>query len=48
MTYTTNTASPCGEVNDTKTVTFQALPVIDAGPDQTVCADRNDGYHAWI
>jgi|GEM_PF-437463 len=39
MTYTTNTASPCGEVNDTKTVTFQALPVIDAGPDQTVCAD---------
>jgi hypothetical protein len=36
LTYTTNTAAPCGEINDTKTVTFQALPVINAGPDQTV------------
>jgi hypothetical protein len=26
-------------VSDSKTVTFQALPAINAGPDQTVCAD---------
>jgi hypothetical protein len=33
LTYTTNTAAPCAEVSDTKNFTFQALPVIDAGPE---------------
>ena len=39
LTYTTNSAVPCSEVSDNMTVTFQALPVITAGLDQTVCAD---------
>src|SRR5512138_3586563 len=38
LTYTTNTAAPCAEVSDNMTVTFQAVPTINAGPDQNVCA----------
>jgi hypothetical protein len=41
LTYTTSSAAPCAETSDTKTITFQALPLIDAGPDQTVCEDVN-------
>ncbi|MBL7962840.1 MAG: gliding motility-associated C-terminal domain-containing protein [Flavobacteriales bacterium] len=40
LTLTTTGNGTCAAVNDQMTITFTAPPTVDAGPDQTVCANN--------
>jgi hypothetical protein len=41
LTYTTNNpAGPCGSVNDALVLTINPVATVNAGADQTICADR--------
>lgn len=39
LTLTSTGNGACPAANDTKTIFINSLPVVDAGPDQSVCAD---------
>ncbi len=41
LKLTTDGAAPCAEVSDSIVVTFTPAPTVEAGPNQTICADTS-------
>ena len=54
-TYTVDVTNHCGTTSDTLEIAFIYLPLLDLGPDTTLCPDESieletdilDGLHAW-